>query len=71
MGIKTGGEWEAYPLPEDWERNVMFLEQMKHFVAVVHGEAEPACTLDDGVRVMKLISAVHESQKTGQLISLK
>ena len=49
----------------------MFLDQMKHFVAVVHGEAEPACTLDDGVRVMKLISAIHESQKTGQLISLK
>jgi len=71
MGIKSGGEWEAYPLPENWERNVMFLEQMKHFVAVVHGEAEPACTLDDGVRVMKLISAIHESQKTGQLISLK
>ena len=71
MGIKSGGEWEAYPLPENWERNVMFLDQMKHFVAVVHGEAEPACTLDDGVRVMKLISAVHESQKTGQLISLK
>ena len=71
MGIKSGGEWEAYPLPENWERNVMFLDQMKHFVAVVHGEAEPACTLDDGVRVMQLISAVHESQKTGQLISLK
>jgi len=71
MGIKSGGEWEAYPLPEAWERNVMFLDQMKHFVAVVHGEAEPACTLDDGVRVMKLISAIHESQKTGQLISLK
>ena len=71
MGIKSGGEWEAYPLPENWERNVMFLDQMKHFVAVVHDEAEPACTLDDGVRVMKLISAVHESQKTGQLISLK
>ncbi len=71
MGIKSGGEWEAYPLPENWERNIMFLEQMKHFVAVVHGEAEPTCTLDDGVRVMKLISAVHESQKTKQLIALK
>ncbi len=66
--IKAGGEWESYPLPENWERNVMFLEQMKHFVAVVRGEAEPACTLEDGLRVMKLISAVHESQKTGQLI---
>jgi predicted dehydrogenase len=70
MGIKSGGEWEAYPLPENWERNVMFLEQMKHFVSIVRGETEPTCTLDDGVRVMKLISAVHESQKTGRLITL-
>ena len=68
--IKAGGEWESYPLPENWERNVMFLEQMKHFVAVVRGEAEPACTLEDGVRVMKLIAAVHESQRTGQLIHI-
>jgi predicted dehydrogenase len=70
MGIKAGGEWETYPLSEGWERNVMFLEQMKHFVAVVRGDAEPSCTLDDGIRVMKLIFAVHESQQRGQLISL-
>ena len=48
----------------------MFLEQMKHFVAVVRGEVEPICTLEDGVRVMKLISAVHQSQNTGRLIEL-
>jgi predicted dehydrogenase len=70
MGIKAGGEWETYPLPENWERNVMFLELMKHFVAVAREEMEPSCTLDDGIRVMKLIEAVHKSQKTGQLISL-
>ncbi|MDO8755112.1 MAG: hypothetical protein Q7J80_14535, partial [Anaerolineales bacterium] len=70
LGIKAGGEWEAYPLADGWERNLMFLEQMKHFVAVVHAEAEPICTLDDGMRVMKLISAVHVSQSKGQLIEL-
>ena len=63
-------DWDVFPLPAGWERNVMFMEQMKHFVAVVCGEAEPACSLEDGIRVMKLISAVHESQKTGKLISL-
>ncbi len=41
MGIKAGGEWETYPIPETWERNVMFLEQMKHFVSVVRGETDP------------------------------
>lgn len=70
MGIKAGGEWETYPIAESWERNVMFLQQMKHFVSVVRGEAEPSCTLEDGIRVMKLINAVHESQRTGMLIDI-
>lgn len=70
LGIKAGGEWETYPIDTSWERNVMFLEQMRHFVAVVRGEVEPSCTLEDGIRVMKLINAVHESQKTGRKIDL-
>ena len=70
MGIKAGGEWETYPIAETWERNVMFLEQMKHFVSVVRGDAQPSCTLEDGIRVMKLINAVHESQSTGRLINI-
>jgi predicted dehydrogenase len=70
MGIKAGGEWETYPLPDGWERNVMFFEQMKQFVSVVGGEIEPSCSLDDGVAVMKLIAAVYESQRKGQLASM-
>ncbi len=62
--------WEAYPLPEGWERNVMFLEQMKHFTDVAQGNAAPSCTLEDGIQVQRIISSVHESQKTGTLIHL-
>lgn len=63
-------DWDAYPLPAGWERNVMFQEQTKHFVDVVKGRAEPSCDLEDGVQVQRVISAVHESQKTGKLILL-
>lgn len=63
-------EWEVYPLAADWERNMMFLEEMRHFLQVARGEVEPSCTLADGVAVMKLISAVKESQERGRLIKL-
>ncbi|KXK13077.1 MAG: putative oxidoreductase [Chloroflexi bacterium OLB14] len=63
-------EWDVFSLPSDWERNVMFLEQTKHFVDIVKGKANPSCTLEDGIQVMKIISAVHESQKIGNVISL-
>lgn len=70
MGIKAGGEWETYPLPENWERNVMFMEQMKHFVAVVRGEVQPTCTLEDGMRVQKLVDAIHKSNTKGCIVDL-
>lgn len=69
-GIKAGGEWEAYPISESWERNVMFLEQMKHFVALVHGEAESACTLGEGIRVQHLVDAIQKSNFTNSAIDL-
>ncbi len=61
-------QWESYPLPDGWERNTMFVEEMTHFLAVARGEAEPACTLEDGIRVMKLVSAIMKSQQTGRII---
>ena len=45
--------WETYPAPEGFERNVIFLEQMQHFRAVVRGEETPVCTLEDGVKVLE------------------
>lgn len=70
-GARGEGDWEVYPLPVEWERNVMFMEQMKHFLAIVRGDAEPACTLDDGIRVQQLVEAVHESQRAGRVIELR
>jgi len=66
----AAGAWETYPLAAGWERNVMFLEQMKHFVSMVRDGIEPGCTLEDGVRVQKIIEAIHESSKTGRVINL-
>ena len=70
MNIKAGGEWETYPLIEGWERNIMFLEQMKHFISVVRGDVQPACTLDDGIRTQRLIAAIHQSSSNGEIVTL-
>ncbi len=45
----------------DFERNWMFLEQVRHFIAVARGEAQPVCTLQDGVRALRLALAALES----------
>ena len=64
-------DWDVYPLPAGWERNVLFQQQTRHFVDVVKGKAQSSCTLEDGVQVQRVISAVHESQRTGTVVATK
>ncbi len=60
-------DWDVYPLPAEWERNVMFQEQTRHFVDIVNGKAEPSCTLEDGIQVMKIITSVHGIAEDGKV----
>ncbi len=64
-------DWQTRPAPAGWERNSMFLDEMRHFVAVARGSAQPSCTLADGMRVMQMIEAVRKSSKSGRQISLR
>jgi len=61
---------ETFSPPEGFERNQLFVAQTRHFLEVVRGEAEPVCTLEDGVMALRLALAAYESQKTGRTIDL-
>lgn len=63
--------WEEYPAPPDFERNVMFLDEMRHFLAVARRESEPACTLEDGLAALRLSLAALRSAAEGRLIPLR
>jgi len=47
--------WETITAPAGFERNDMYLSEMKHFLEVVRGDAEPACSLIEGESVLELI----------------
>lgn len=53
--------WEQYTPAETFERNEMFLAEMRHFLEVMRGEAAPVCTLTDGITALKLALAAYES----------
>ena len=63
-------QWSSYPVPPGFERNTLFLDQMRHFLAVARGEAVPLCTLDDGLQALRLALAAHLSQSQGRRIDL-
>ncbi len=50
--------------PTEFERNHLFLEEMRHFIEVAAGKAEPICTLEDGIRAVEL---ALEAKRTSQI----
>jgi predicted dehydrogenase len=48
--------WDYQP------NNEMYVSEMKHFAAVVAGQAEPLVTLADGIEVLKIVKTARISQ---------
>jgi predicted dehydrogenase len=65
------GAWQAYAPPDGFERNWLFLDEMRHFLAVCRGELRPLCTLDDGEKALRLALAALESSRQGSAIRLE
>ncbi|HUF00036.1 MAG TPA: Gfo/Idh/MocA family oxidoreductase [Anaerolineales bacterium] len=61
---------ESYSPPEGFERNQLFVAQARHFIDVVRGEAEPVCSLEDGVMALQLALGAFRSQKMRQVVNL-
>jgi len=57
--------------PEGFERNHLFLAEMRHFIHVASGKELPVCTIEDGIAAVKMTLAVHQSAMTGQLVQLE
>ncbi|MBE0410243.1 MAG: Gfo/Idh/MocA family oxidoreductase [Anaerolineales bacterium] len=63
-------KWEIYQPPPGFQRNDMFLEELRHFLAVARGEVAPQCTLDDGRKALEIALAAHSSAQNGQLVQM-
>ena len=64
------GSWQTYPSPPGFDRNDLFLAQMRHFLEVASGAAQPVCTLEDGIRALQIAMAAHQSQAQGRIVQL-
>ena len=60
--------WQEFPAPAGFERNQLFAREIRHFLAVAQGEAEPICTLEDGRLALEWALLALRSAATGQLV---
>jgi predicted dehydrogenase len=65
-GAETGHE--TWP---DFDRNAMFLDQLRHFLAACEGSELPLCTASDGARSLAIALAILRSLKSGKVVDIR
>lgn len=61
---------ETFSPPEGFERNWLFVSQMRHFIETARGESEPICRLEDGIMALRLALAALRSQYSSIKVDL-
>jgi predicted dehydrogenase len=61
--------WEVYP--SGGQLNDMYLEEARHFLACIRGEAAPRCDGWDGLRTMHVIEAARRSAAERRWVSVE
>jgi predicted dehydrogenase len=65
--FRSGAEnWQTEAPPDGFERNWLFLDEMRNFIALTRGEVAPACTLEDGIRALEIAVCARQSAADGQ-----
>jgi predicted dehydrogenase len=54
----------------DYQRNQMFVDEARHFLACMAGEEKSAVPLADGIAVLRLALAVKDSMRTNQTVAI-
>lgn len=63
--------YQSFTPPQAFERNQLFIDQMRHFLDVIQGMDEPRCSLQDGIEALRLALAARESEKSGRVVDVR
>ncbi|MGV8026805.1 MAG: Gfo/Idh/MocA family protein [Anaerolineaceae bacterium] len=58
--------WLTFKPPISFDRNELFLAEMRHFFAMLKHNEQPTCSFSDGVRIQQIIMAAYQSAENGQ-----
>ena len=65
------GDWETIDLNGNFERNKMYIDEVKHFIDYIQGRiAEPLIGWRGGVKVLQIARAAKESSRGGEIVEI-
>ncbi len=70
--IRYSNNWDQIWEDEnfEFERNDMFMSLAQDFILFLDGKKKPLCNFEDGLKVMKLIELIRESDKTDRSVKI-
>jgi predicted dehydrogenase len=66
----ASGNWSPAEMGTAFDRNEMFLAEMRHFLGLTRGRASSACGLEDGIAALEIALAVKRAAASGHTIRL-
>ena len=63
-------ETDLFASIDGFERNDMFLDEMRHLLDCVNGQATPLTPLADGIGVLRVALAVKAAMRTGRTVAI-
>lgn len=66
-----GSGWEAIATGGDFQRNSMYVEELRYFIDYLNGKAiKPQAGLEDGIKVLQIALAAKESSRLGRFVQI-
>ena len=67
----SDGIAEQYEPEPPYDRNNMFLDEMRRFFEVTSGNAQPSCTLEDGIAAQRMVELIRRSWEEKRILKFK
>lgn len=61
LANRNASQWDSFTPPDYFERNSLFIDELRHFLACIDQGEQPRCTLDDGARCLDIVLAAKQS----------
>ena len=62
--------WESFLAPVGFDRNDLFMAELRNFMAIGRGLEDPRCTLRDGIEAVRIVQAFYQAAQGGQRVKL-